>query len=136
MYQERHTRLTSQQLRLQYEIADVLKSGEERTLASTLPFYAIISGSLENDVFERVGLLLQHAELWDDLIPDVHKSLENAGYAFTLLVGLGSLFESLLRSRRCRQPQKTFSVDLDGRLRPATHNLVAETLGETFGNNR
>ena len=112
-YQATKAHYTSKAQHKRCQIANVLATqGQGANLTEQIPFYAVISGKIEDTALGRLDLLMNCSELWDDLMSDSEKNLENAAQAFMMIARHGSQIKSKMQSRRRKQPMKTLLVDL------------------------
>jgi hypothetical protein len=124
LYQVSHNKLTSQRYHKECQINDIISlQGEPQSLTDAIPFYKIVSGELESNALDRIFMLIRRPELWESIVPDDSKTIENKCLAFRILSNLGAQMEVKLRGRRHRQPMKTFRVDLEPQVE---HDILSE----------
>ena len=113
-YQISKDKLASLNTNKHYEIQDVLAlRGNPKGLVDAIPFFAVVSGKLEDDAISRIVMLLDFPDLWEDLMLQDEKTLEHLEFAYRVLIKHGARIQSKLRSLRNVQPMKTMRVDLD-----------------------
>ena len=112
-YQATKAHLTSKANEKCCQIVNVLSmQGQPGNLTKHIPFYAVISGEVEETAMNRLALLMNCSQLWDDLMSEPEKNLENQELAFRMIARQASQIKSKMQSRRRRQPMKTLLVDL------------------------
>jgi hypothetical protein len=113
VYQVEHAALTSAAKKKSCELLDAHSlAGNAPALMDSVPFYNLLSGSLEAQALDRTRMLLVEPNLWADLLPAREKNLANQAVAFTTAACQGALLASKLMARRLRHPMKLFRVDL------------------------
>ena len=84
----------------------------------------LISGEHEDQALQRILMLMNCSELWQDSLADEHKTVANQELDFRTMASAGSQIHSKLKSFRGRQPLLTFRVDLNPEIE---ETIVGET---------
>jgi len=112
-YQESKSHVFSQTSQKKSQIIDVLaQEGHPENLNKQIPFYKVLSGSMEEATLDRLRLLMTSDGLWRDLMSAAEHTLVNTELAFRMIAMAGSKIVGKLLFRHKLQPNKTLLVDL------------------------